>query len=280
MSDDPFGFDGRRVVVLGGATGMGAATATMAKGLGATTIVLDIAEIGYPCDQAIHVDLSDRASIDAALDQIEGPVDALFACAGIADGPPIMRINFIGQRYVLDALIESGRLARGGSVTFISSVAGLGFMQNLERTQTFLAADGWDGAVQWLDDNPDCNHYGFSKEAINAFVGGAAFPLLQQGIRVNAIMPGPTDTPLARANEDMWLGFGAGYREAAGVELLQPEQMAATMLFLASDAASGVNGVTLLVDQGHVNASLVGGFEEPIVRMLAGLEEFDISALG
>ena len=259
---------------------MGAAAARMAKDLGATTIVADIAEIEGDADQKVQVDLSDRASVDAAIGQIDGPIDALFACAGIADGPPIMRINFIAQRHVLDTLVADGRLGAGSSVTFISSVAGLGYMKNLETTQEFLACEGWDGAMAWMDEHPELNHYGFGKEAINAFVGGEAFAFLKHGIRINAILPGPTDTPLARANADTWLGFGADYREAAGVEVLTPDQMASTMLFLASDAASGVNGVTLLVDQGHVNASLLGGFDAPIVRMIAGLEEFDLSALG
>ena len=40
-----------------------------------------------------------------------------------------------------------------------------------------------------------------------------AYPLLAKGIRINAIMPGPTDTPLAQANKEMWLGFGADYRD-------------------------------------------------------------------
>ena len=51
----------------------------------------------------------------------------------------------------------------------------------------------------------------FSKLTINTHVAQQAFPLLKKGIRINAIMPGPTDTPLARANADMWLGFGQDY---------------------------------------------------------------------
>jgi NAD(P)-dependent dehydrogenase (short-subunit alcohol dehydrogenase family) len=144
----------------------------------------------------------------------------------------------------------------------------------------FLTTPDWESAAAWVDGHEGTDSYGFSKEAINGYVASQAFPMLQQGIRVNAILPGPTDTPLARANADMWLTFGADYREAAGVDTLVPQQMADTLLFLASDAASGINGVTLLVDQGHVNASLVDGFDAPIVKMIAGLMEFDLAALG
>ena len=55
-------------------------------------------------------------------------------------------------------------------------------------------------------------------------------------MRINAILPGPTDTPLARANADLWLGFGAEYRAEAGVEALSPDQMANTLAFLGSQA--------------------------------------------
>jgi NAD(P)-dependent dehydrogenase (short-subunit alcohol dehydrogenase family) len=108
--------------------------------------------------------------------------------------------------------------------------------------------------------------------AINAYVARVAFPMLAKGIRVNAILPGPTDTPLARANADMWLTFGQGYRDATGTKFLTPEQMGSAISFLNSDAASGVSGVTLLVDSGHTMASLSGAYEpdQPIMKMLAG----------
>ena len=51
----------------------------------------------------------------------------------------------------------------------------------------------------------------FSKLAINVYIAQQAFPLLKQGIRINGILPGPTNTPLARANAEMWLGFGQDF---------------------------------------------------------------------
>ena len=66
----------------------------------------------------------------------------------------------------------------------------------------------------------------WSKQAISAYVAREAFGLLKRGIRINAILPGPTDTPLAQANEDMWLGFGADYREEAGIEASTPLEQA------------------------------------------------------
>ncbi len=108
--------------------------------------------------------------------------------------------------------------------------------------------------------------------AINTFVADRSFAMLQRGIRINAILPGPTDTPLARANADTWLSFGADFREAAGTKTLVSEQMGNVMAFLGSDAASGVNGVSLLVDDGHISSGITGSFENPMVKMLLGLQ--------
>jgi len=268
-----FGYDGKRVLVIGGATGMGAAAARIVSGLGAEVVVMDVADVGYRVSRSIAVDLRDREAVDAAVDAVaaDGGVDAVFACAGVADGTPgLMLVNFISQRHVVDRLVESGALGRGGAVVMISSVAGLGWQLALPTVLEFLRAGGWEAAAAWVEAN-DADNYAFSKMAINAYVADAAFPMLKRGIRINAVLPGPTDTPLARANAETWLTFGADYREAAGIETLRPEQIGSVMAFLGSDAASAVTGVTLLVDAGLVSSGITGSFENPVVKMLLGL---------
>jgi len=136
----------------------------------------------------------------------------------------------------------------------------------------FLAQPDWAGAAKWIGEHDGTNSYAFSKQAINTYVAHEAFAVLRQGIRINAILPGPTDTPLARANADLWLSFGADYREAAGIDTLVPEQMGNVLAFLCSDAASGINGTTLLVDAGHVSSGLTGSFEAPMIKMILGVE--------
>src|ERR1700730_14691911 len=94
MSIDAFRFDGKRALVVGGATGMGAAAAKIVQDLGAEVVVMDYADVPLDGAKAIKVDLRDRASIDAAVDECGGPVDALFSCAGVADGTPgIEKVN-------------------------------------------------------------------------------------------------------------------------------------------------------------------------------------------
>lgn len=266
-----FGYSGRRVLVIGGATGMGAAAAQQVTALGAEVIVMDVAPVTYEAQQVIKIDLRDQASVDAALDQIQQPVDVLFLCAGVADGTRgLMLINFISQRHIVQGLIGKGLLKAGGAVVMISSVAGLSWMQQLGLTQDFLKTPDWSSAVAWIAARPGTDSYAFSKMAMNTYIAQEAFPLLKQGLRINAILPGPTDTPLARANADIWLAFGAGYRAAAGVPTLTPQQMANAMAFLGSKAASGINGITLMIDQGHVSSGITGSFDDPIIKQALG----------
>jgi NAD(P)-dependent dehydrogenase (short-subunit alcohol dehydrogenase family) len=270
---DVFSWDGKRAVVVGGASGMGLAAAQTISDLGGELIVLDRVPVDKPAAQSIVVDLRDREAIDAAIAQIEGPVHAIISAAGVADGTEgIMRINFIAHRHIIEALIDNGTLVRGGSVAFISSVAGLGWEGQIPTILEFLATPDFESADAWVQAHEGTDSYFFSKQAVNTYVAHQAYPFLTKGVRINAICPGPTDTPLARANADMWLGFAQDYRDATGTEYLTPEQMGNVLAFLCSDAASGISGINLLVDSGHVMSSLTGSWEagQPIVQMLMG----------
>ena len=257
---DAYRYDGKRALVVGGATGMGAAVAELAVDAGAEVVVMDRAAITLEGVKKIQLDLSDKASIDAAVDECGGPVHALFMCAGVADGTPgIERINFIGHRRMIDRMVAGAMLPRGSAIGMISSAAGLGWQANLEVLHQYLAITDFDEAAAWAQANNKAD-YMWSKLAINAYVAKEAFGFLQQGIRINAILPGPTNTPLAQANAEMWLGFGSDYREAAGIEASTPLEQAYPLLFLCSDAASGVNGVTVVTDAGYVSSGITESF--------------------
>ena len=78
---------------------------------GAEVVVMDYAEVTLAGVKAIHVNLADNKSIDAAVDECGGPVDALFSCAGVADGTPgIEKINFLGHRHLIDRMLAEGML--------------------------------------------------------------------------------------------------------------------------------------------------------------------------
>jgi len=268
-----FRYDGKRALVVGGATGMGAATAELLLDLGAEVVVMDFAPVTLAGAKAIQVNLAERESIDRALDECGGPIHALFSCAGVADGTPgIERINFLGHRHLIERAIAAGLLPRGSAIGMISSAAGLAWEKNLELVKDYLDTPDFDSGVAWIEAHPGKADYMWSKQAVCGYVARQSFAFLQQGIRINAILPGPTDTPLAQANKELWLTFGADYREEVGVEASSPEEQAGPLAFLCSDAARYVNGVTLITDAGLVSAGITGSFPAvtPIVHFLYG----------
>lgn len=255
-----FRYDGKRALVVGGASGMGASVAELVADAGAEVVVMDRVPVDRPGVRSITVDLADRASIDAAVDQCGGPVHALFACAGVADGTPgIERINFLGHRHLIERMVAEGTVPEGGAIGFISSAAGFGWEQNRERIEEYLATPDFEAGVAWVEANGKAD-YMWSKLSVNAYVARQAMDLLRRRIRINAILPGPTDTPLARANADTWLTFGADYRDEVGLPASTPDDQAYPLVFLCSDAASAITGITLVTDNGYLASGQSGAF--------------------
>ena len=258
---DAFRYDGKRALVVGGATGMGAAAAELVRDAGADVVVMDRADIALDGVTKIQLDLSDQASIETAVDECGGPVDALLSCAGVADGTPgIEKINFLGHKHLIDKLVGDGHLGRGGAIGMISSAAGLGWQHNTDDLEKYVAMD-MDGGSAWANENNRAD-YLWSKQAICFYVAQQGFSLMKQhGVRINAILPGPTNTPLAQANAEMWLGFGSDYRDEVGIEASTPMEQAYPLVFLCSDAAKGVNGITMITDAGYMGAGLSNAHE-------------------
>ena len=231
---------------------------------------MDFAEVTLPGAKAIHVSLGDKASIDAAVAECGGPV-ALFSCAGVADGTPnLEKINFIGHRYMIDQLLSRGMLARGSTIGFISSAAGLGWEANLPLLKEYLDLSDFDTAAQWAQEHGKTD-YMWSKQAICAYVAREAMQLLAQGIRINGICPGPTDTPLAQANKELWLGFGSDYAPRSGS---RPRRRSSrrTRRLPVQRCAVAITGTTMITDAGYFSAGVTEAFPAatPIVNFLLG----------
>ena len=258
---DAYGYKGKHALVVGGASGMGAATVDVLLDAGAEVTMMDRAEVSKAGVTFIQLDLSDRASIEAAAKAVEGPIHALFSCAGVAQGTPgIEKINFLGHRLFIELLLEADKLPRGSAIGMISSAAGFGWEQNLEKANAWLDVADFEEAYTWALENGTTD-YLWSKIAINAYVAREAMELLKKGIRINAILPGPTDTPLAQANADTWLTFGADYREEVGIEPSTPLEQAYPLVFLCSDAAASITGGVLVSDAGYFAAGMAGSFQ-------------------
>jgi NAD(P)-dependent dehydrogenase (short-subunit alcohol dehydrogenase family) len=123
----------------------------------------------------------------------------------------------------------------------------------------YLDTPDFDSASAWAIEH-NWNDYFHSKQAVCGYVAREAYSMLKQGIRINAICPGPTDTPLAQANAEMWLGFGADFREDVGIEASTPLEQAYPLVFLCSDAAAAISGQTLISDVGYISSGITESY--------------------
>lgn len=272
---DLFRFDGKRAVVVGAASGMGNAAARLLVDGGAEVVAMDHAPMDIDgVDTTVAVNLTDKASIDAAVEACGGRVDALLSCAGVADGTPgIEKINFLGHRHMIDTMLGAGMLGRGSAIGFISSAAGAGWARddNMAWINEYLAIDDMDAASAWAIEHGKADYFS-SKLTVCMYVAKQACDLLKQGIRINATMPGPTDTPLAQANAETWLGTGADYRSDVGVEASTAEDQAYPLVFLCSDAARSITGMTVTSDQGYFSSGITESYPaaKDIANFLSG----------
>ncbi len=247
---DLFRYDGKRVVVVGAATGMGNAAARLLVDAGAEVVAMDFA----PMDIAgvattIKVNLADKASIDAATDECGGRVDALFSCAGVADGTPgIEKINFLGHRHMINRMLDAGMLGRGSAIGFISSAAGAGWARddNMEILGEYLAIEDMDEASQWAIDNGKADYFQSKLAVVH----------VRRQQRLLAAAEGhPDQRDHARAHRHAARPGEQGDvarlrlrlpRVDTGVEASTPEDQAYPLVFLCSDAAKAITGITLI----------------------------------
>ena len=252
---DVLGYAGKRVVVTGCATGMGASAVELLSGLGAEVYALDIGDVKAPVTRAIHTDMKSKASIDAALAELPDEIDVLFNCAGVPHPPAnafdTVMINFVGLRHLTDSLLP--RVRSGGTVVSISSTAGMAWKSNLDTVQKFLALESFEAAEAWLKDDPKLNAdpYGFSKQCIIVYTQQLAGELAKREIRINCISPSPTSGAfMTRLNETIPVEAIEIFTPAHG-RMAEPADMGRVMVLLGSDLAGFISGVNLPVDFGY-----------------------------
>ena len=234
---------------------------------------MDYADVTLPGAKAIQVNLADKASIDAAVDECGGPVHALFSCAGVADGTPgIERINFIGHRHLIDRMLAGGMLPRGSAIGFISSAAGLGWEANLALLQEYLDITDFDAATQWAQEH-DKADYMWSKQAICAYVGRAGDAVPQAGDPHQRHLPRP-DRHAAGAGEQ---GAVARLRRRLprgdrhrGVDARWSRPTRSCSC--AATPRAAINGITMITDAGYFGAGLTEAYPPatPATQFLMG----------
>ncbi|HZP31533.1 MAG TPA: SDR family oxidoreductase [Acidimicrobiia bacterium] len=270
--DDVLGYERRRVVVSGAATGMGAATVGILLDLGAEVTTLDVKPVTAPVKAALEIDLRDRASIDAAVAAIDGPVDALFSCAGLP-GPPfsdvdVMLVNFVGARHLIESLVP--QMPEGSAIATIASCAGMGWQLQLATWMELMTSDGFEAGKAWCETHLDAitgvgGAYTASKQVMNAWVCWRAAGLITQGIRLNVLNPGPTETPMMPDFERNAPG-GADLINAFTKPINRrstPEEQAWPLVMLNSPRLSYVAGHAMHADGGWFGGVQTGAVTVP-----------------
>ncbi|WP_116377054.1 coniferyl-alcohol dehydrogenase [Mycobacterium sp. MFM001] len=257
MIEQRWRYDGRRVVVTGCASGIGAHVARQLTELGADVVGLDLQEM----------DLADAESIDRAVASIGTGVDALFNIAGVSSGigDPlrVVAVNFLGLRHLTEALTPS--MPPGSAVVSVSSLAAAGYREHQHEVAGLLNTTTMPEGIDWCRRNPDAltgGGYRLAKEAVILYTMKSAAALGARGIRINCTGPGVTETPIL---DQLRSAYGQAYLDDIPKPLgraAEPDEQASVLVFLNSRAASYISGQVIWVDGGAVAGAIAAELEE------------------
>lgn len=246
MTNTPFSLDNKIILITGGASGIGKATALLCAKMGADVIIVDLnekglqqtaQEIGKESTIIEAVNLTNLEMLDEmilSLPKLDGVVsNAGIVCSLLAkfnepsDMERIFNINTFSHINLVQGLIKQKKLNKGASIVFTSSMSGV-----------YCGLAG--GSL-----------YGATKSALSGYSKALALELAPRGIRVNTVHPGMIQTPLT-ANTS--LSKELLDEDAKNYPLGRygkPEEVASAMVYLLSDATVWMTGTQLLIDGGY-----------------------------
>jgi 3alpha(or 20beta)-hydroxysteroid dehydrogenase len=236
---------GKVVVVTGGAQGQGAAEARFFREAGASVVVADVSdELGHHVASEIsatyvHADVSNPLSwrnLMAEVNDLHGRLDVLVNNAAVhwrraieeesvEEFDRLIGVNLRGTFLGIQAAIAPMRASGGGSIVNVSSIAGIRGL-------------------------PLHGSYGASKWAVRGLTMTAAAELGSSGIRVNVVLPGIIDSPMAWGGGPMPEGVSFGHLPSGRVG--DVSEVAAVVAFLASSASAYITGSEIVVDGGAI----------------------------
>lgn len=258
------GLNGKKVVVTGAASGIGACVAALLNARGAHVIGVDRNQPAADMAQFYQADLSDAQSIDALVAALPNNIDGLCNIAGLpptADARLVLSVNIFGLKRLTLGL--NSKLAQEASIVNLASLAGNGWAQSIEAIKAGLNFDMAShsiGAFCEAWNIEGARSYFYSKEAVIAWTMMNRWTWRDRGIRMNSVSPGPVETPILqdfiatlgeRAEEDMRLMDRAG----------TPDDVAPAVAFLLSNEAAWIRGVNLPCDGGmfaHIQCAQTG----------------------
>jgi NAD(P)-dependent dehydrogenase (short-subunit alcohol dehydrogenase family) len=244
----PGRLDGKVCIVTGAASGIGATAARLFMNEGAKVVGVDLAA-GAEGDVALEADVTDEAQVEGAYRRVReqlGRIDVLVNNAGIApdDDRSALETSLEAWQRVQDVNLKSVFLCcKHGIPHLLSSGGG-----SVINTASFVAVMG--AAVSQIS-------YTASKGGVLALSRELGIEFARRGVRVNAVCPGPVNTPLLQE-------LFANDPEQADRRLVhlpmgrfaEADEIARAMLFLASDDSSYITASTFMVD-GGISAAYV-----------------------
>ena len=244
----------RVVLITGGATGIGAATAHRfaAEGARLALVGLDQRELDATCDQLASagaeatgwaMDVGEEAAVarvtQAAIDRFGG-LDVLVNCAGTSAVGPVESTSLETWRRVVDTNLTGSFLMSRAAIPHLRQRTGA--IVNIASQLAISAVGGFAA-------------YCASKAAVLQFSRCLALELIGDGVRVNVVCPGAVDTPLLRTAFPDGVSPQGTLDELVGAHpigrLGTPEEVAGAVSWLASDDASFAVGAALVVDGGY-----------------------------
>ncbi len=258
----------RTIALTGGATGIGAATANRLTTQGCDVHILDVAT---PADSNsyrtyIPCNLASSSSIDNAVSQLPNAIDALINVAGVAQMPDpadTLAINFLGMRALSEAILP--RINRGGSIVIVASSAGWQWRDFEADISGLLHTSSFAAGRAWLAEHTDlwrANPYQFSKRCAAAYTYAATRLALPQGVRVNCVNPGSTETQLSTDFRNIVSANLYDWGVAQIGRVGKPDDIAEVIEFLAIGNCGWLNGQEIAVDGGYIGG-LIGGWINP-----------------
>ena len=251
-----FPLDDRVILVTGGASGIGLATVRMALAGGAKVVAVDVNQealstlrgsAGPASDRlmAEAMDVTDAGAIAATLAKardVFGVVDGLVCSAGVSIESPLLDVTPELWRRHIDLNLTS---------TFSIAQAVARDLVATGKTGSIVTISSGQGYVGWKNSAP----YVASKAGVFGLTKALAIDLAANGVRVNCVAPGAVETPLLQRIID---GAEDPARLRAGLAMVplgrtgQPQDVAAPVCFLLSDAAGWMTGQTLHVNGGAI----------------------------
>lgn len=246
MMVSPFSLQGKTILVTGAASGIGKATAKLCAEMGASLILVDLNEKGLADIESeikshtissYALNLTDIVQVQSMVESLP-KLDGVASNAGIvfsllakfnetSDMEKIFNVNTFSHINLIQELIKFKKLNKSASIVFTSSMSGV-----------YCGLAG--GSL-----------YGSTKAALAGYSKALALELAPRGIRVNTVHPGMIQTPLTKGtalSQDLLDEDAKNYPLG---RYGKPEEVAAAIVYLMSDATIWMTGTQLLIDGGY-----------------------------